>query len=48
MAAREKRRGVPPLEGDEQRLRRKQEEAALLLRRIRGSVTHLFSSISRP
>ena len=39
MARREKRRGAPPLEGDEQRLRRRQEEAGLLLLRIRGSVT---------
>ena len=39
MAVREKRRGAPPLEGDEQRLRRRQEEAGLLLLRIRGSVT---------
>ncbi|CAD6206674.1 unnamed protein product [Miscanthus lutarioriparius] len=37
MAGRDKRRRAAPLEGDEQQLRRSQEEAALLLRRIKAS-----------
>nr|CAB3498178.1 unnamed protein product [Digitaria exilis] len=38
MAGKEKRRNAAALNGDEQRLRRKQEETALLLRRIKGFV----------
>jgi meiotic recombination protein SPO11 len=45
MAGRDKRRRAAPLEGDEQQLRRRLEEAALLLRRIKGFVTHLLDRL---
>ncbi|XP_025796983.1 meiotic recombination protein SPO11-1 isoform X4 [Panicum hallii] len=46
MAGWEKRRGAAPLEGDEHRLRRRQEEAALLLRRIRGLVRWVVEEVA--
>ncbi|KAF8709791.1 hypothetical protein HU200_029500 [Digitaria exilis] len=46
MAGKEKRRNAAALNGDEQRLRRKQEETALLLRRIKGFVRWVVEEVS--
>ncbi|RLN40880.1 meiotic recombination protein SPO11 [Panicum miliaceum] len=46
MAGRERRRGAAPLEGDEHRLRRRQEAAALLLCRIRGLVRWVVEEVA--
>ncbi|AQK62795.1 topoisomerase-like enzyme1, partial [Zea mays] len=46
MAGRDKRRRAAPLEGDEQQLRRRLEEAALLLRRIKGLVRWIVEEVA--
>nr|CAB3493209.1 unnamed protein product [Digitaria exilis] len=46
MAGKEKRRNAAALDGDEQRLRRKQEETALLLRRIKGFVRWVVEEVA--